>query len=106
MLTPDGEFADTGLGAASAGAVPKVSVVVPAYNVEAYVFDAVASALAQTERRIEIVLVEDRSTDRTLELLRTIRDPRVKLLVNGRNMGLAASRNRGIAEARGDGSRG
>lgn len=83
---------------------PLVSVVVPAYNVAGYLERALDSALAQTVSDLEVLLVDDASTDSTLGVARRIsgRDSRVRVLRNGRNAGPAASRNRAIREARGE----
>ncbi|HEX8374526.1 MAG TPA: glycosyltransferase family 2 protein [Geminicoccaceae bacterium] len=83
---------------------PILSVVIPAYNVERYIEAAVRSALGQTLREIEVLVVDDGSTDATPLLLarleRELRDPRLRIIrkVNG---GLSAARNTGIRAARG-----
>lgn len=84
--------------------VPLVSVVVPAYNVADFLGRALDSALAQTVPSLEVVVVDDASTDSTPEVARRVseRDPRVRVLRNERNAGPAASRNRAIDEARGE----
>lgn len=81
-----------------------VSVVVSAYNVAVYLGRALDSALAQTMSDLEVIVVDDASTDSTLEVARRVseRDPRVRVLRNERNAGPAASRNRAIGEARGE----
>ena len=83
---------------------PLCSVVIPAYNCEAYIEQSVRSALAQTLGEIEILAVEDGSADKTGEKLRRLaaEDGRIRLLRNGENRGVAESRNRGVAEARAD----
>lgn len=79
-----------------------VSIVITAYNVEPWIEEAVRSACSQTFKDIEIIIVEDCSTDRTREILWQIRDWRVKTLYNPRNMGAGASRRRGIEAASGE----
>ena len=81
----------------------QASVVVPAYNAEAYIGRALASALGQTEPDVEILVVDDASTDRTAALVDRIaaRDPRVRLLRATVNAGPGAARNLGLAQARG-----
>lgn len=79
---------------------PLFSVVIPAYNAAATVVSAVRSALAQTVRELEVVVVDDGSTDGTAAAVRTIRDPRVRL-VSQTNRGLPGARNAGVAHARG-----
>ncbi len=82
---------------------PLVSVVMPVFNAEASVAAALASALAQTEARVEVLVVDDASTDATAAIVDDAarRDPRVRLRHLARNAGPAAARNRGMAEARG-----
>lgn len=81
--------------------MPKVSVIVPVYNVEKYLAQCVESILVQTLEDIEIFLINDASTDRSLELARTYeKDPRVKVLDKPHG-GLGDTRNYGIARATG-----
>ena len=77
-----------------------VSVVIPAYNYGHLVIGAVKSALAQTYRRIEIIVVDDGSTDDTAEKLAPYRD-RIRYVYQ-ENRGLSAARNAGIRLARGE----
>ena len=81
----------------------RVSIVIPAFNAEATIERAIASACGQTEQRLEIIVVDDASSDRTPAIVAEIAksDARVKLLRQGANTGPAAARNRGIAAARG-----
>ncbi len=80
----------------------KVSVVIPVYNVKPnYINDAVNSALAQTYKNIEIIIVNDGSTDeKTLEYLKTIDNPLIKI-IHQQNQGLSEARNTGIKNAQG-----
>ena len=80
---------------------PKVSVIIPVYNREAYLGPAIESVLAQTFADFEVVVVDDGSTDRSRDVARTYRDARVRLLCHDRNMGLPTTRNAGIDAARG-----
>ena len=90
---------------ASAGAAPapKVSVVVPAYNVERYLRPCLDSVLAQTLADIEVVCVNDGSTDATLDIMRAYaeRDARVRI-VDKPNAGYGAGVNDGFAAAKGE----
>ena len=81
----------------------RVSVIVPVYNGEGFVCDAVRSALRQTESRIEVVAVDDGSTDRTAIRLAALaqRDPRLQVLHLPRNAGPAAARNAALRIASG-----
>lgn len=80
--------------------VPLVSVIIPTYNRAALVAEAVASVTAQTFQDFEIVLVDDGSTDETLETLAHRED--ITVLRQTRRRGVAAARNLGAAAARGE----
>ena len=81
----------------------RASIIMPAYNAAPCIAGALASALAQTEQRCEVVVIDDASTDATVTIVSQIagQDGRVRLLRSSVNRGPAAARNRGIAEARG-----
>ena len=83
--------------------LPQVSVVVPAFNAEAYLARTVASVQRQSLRDLEILIVDDASEDGTLALARGLAagDPRIRVLAAAANGGPAVARNRGLAEARG-----
>ena len=82
---------------------PLVSVIVPVYNVERYVDECLASIRAQTYANLEILVVEDCSTDGSLQALTPhLDDPRVRLIRHGKNGGLSAARNTGIEAATGE----
>lgn len=82
---------------------PLVSVIVPVYNVASYLDCCLDSIRGQTHQRLEIILIEDCSTDDSLSLVeRHLVDPRVRLLRHARNAGLSAARNTGIEAATGD----
>jgi glycosyltransferase involved in cell wall biosynthesis len=80
---------------------PPVSVVIPAYNRAATIGAAIDSVLRQTWGDFELVVVDDGSTDGTLEAARRIADPRLRVIAAPRNLGAAGARNLGVAEARG-----
>lgn len=81
---------------------PKVSVIVPCYNAAHWVDGALACLCGQSLRDIEIICVNDGSTDDTLHALErwAEKDPRIKVINNKKNMGSGRSRNFGIAAAR------
>lgn len=82
---------------------PRVTVFIPAFNVDRYISEAVESVLAQTYRDFELLVVDDGSTDRTLEILRTYSyDTRVRIVANSTNLGRPATRNIGLDLARGE----
>ena len=78
----------------------KISVIIPAYNATAYVTDAINSVLIQKYTPIEIILVDDGSTDGTADLVRS-QAPEV-LIIQQENAGVAAARNTGLREATGN----
>lgn len=80
---------------------PAVSVVMPVYNVQAYVAEAVESVLAQSFEDFELIIVDDGSQDASIAICRSYDDPRIRI-VSQSNRGLAAARNTGIAAARGN----
>ncbi|MFN2471253.1 MAG: glycosyltransferase family 2 protein [Gaiellaceae bacterium] len=79
---------------------PRVSVVMPAYDAGATVGAAVSFVLGQTYRDLELVVVDDGSTDATAAIVEAHEGP--VRLVRQENAGVAAARNRGVAEARGE----
>ena len=81
----------------------KISVIVPVYNVEAYLERCVESILKQTYSNLEILLVNDGSTDKSGELCDqlALRDQRIRV-IHKENGGLSDARNRGIDEASSD----
>lgn len=81
---------------------PLVSIIIPAYNVEKYIACCLDSILQQTYNNIEIIIVNDGSTDSTLNLIRKYTNcPYVKI-INQKNTGLSGARNSGIMNAQGD----
>jgi glycosyltransferase involved in cell wall biosynthesis len=81
--------------------MPTISVIVPAYNAERTVLHTIASIQQQTFYDFELIVINDGSTDRTLELLGTVKDPRLKVF-SYKNGGLPVARNRGISHASGE----
>ncbi len=79
-----------------------VSIIVPVYNRAHMVSRSIGSLLAQSYRNIEIIVVDDGSSDDIEAAIAAISDPRVRLLPRSRNGGAAAARNTGVADARGD----
>lgn len=82
----------------------KVSVVVPIYNVENYLEECLESVINQTYKNLEIICVEDCSTDNSRVLLENFaqKDSRIKIIYHQTNRGLSAARNSGIDHSSGD----
>lgn len=81
-------------------ALPRISIIIPAFNAAAYVSATVSSALAQAHEAFEVILVDDGSSDETTTLVAGIADPRL-YIIEQPNAGAAAARNRGLSSARG-----
>ncbi len=81
--------------------IPLVTVLMPAYNAEKYIGEAIDSILNQTMRDFELIIVNDGSTDNTQQIVRSYTDERIRYFDNGENMGIAESFNRAISVARG-----
>lgn len=84
--------------------MPRISIIVPAFNAAAFIQTTLESALAQTFRDIEVIVVDDVSRDDTADIVTAIaqRDARVRLVRQQRNGGPSVARNAGIAAASGD----
>ena len=82
--------------------MPKVSVIMPAYNAEQYIEEAIDSILKQTFTDFELIILNDCSRDSTEEIIRSFWDPRIVYLKNEKNMGVAGTLNRGLAAACGE----
>jgi glycosyltransferase involved in cell wall biosynthesis len=78
-----------------------VSVIVPIYKVEAYIAATVQSVLNQTYTAFELLLVDDGSPDKSLEICQQFADPRIKIICQA-NQGVSEARNHGIRQAQGD----
>jgi glycosyltransferase involved in cell wall biosynthesis len=81
--------------------LPKISVILPVYNGENSILRAARSVLKQSYSNLELIVVDDGSTDDTLEQLDTLRDSRLKIIQQP-NQGVAVARNVGFQAARGD----
>jgi len=80
---------------------PLVSIIIPAYNAEKYIQRALESALAQTYKDIEIIVIDDGSTDKTAEIIKTYQDPRI-IYIFQKNQGQGPARNNGIKKSQGE----
>jgi glycosyltransferase involved in cell wall biosynthesis len=81
--------------------MPTISVIVPAYNAEQTILETITSVLSQTFSDFELIVINDGSTDRTLELLNTVNDSRLQVF-SYPNGGVSIARNRGITQASGE----
>lgn len=81
---------------------PRISVLLPAYNAERYLREAVESILAQTYTDFELLLLNDGSTDRTEQVALSLNDKRIRYIANEQNLGLANTLNKGMAMAQGE----
>lgn len=81
-----------------------VSIIMPAYNCEKYVGEAINSVINQTYKKWELIVVDDGSKDNTIKILGEIskKDSRIHFIKNEKNQGVSATRNRGISLAKGD----
>ena len=79
-----------------------ITIGIPFYNAELYLADAIRSIFAQTYQDWELILVDDGSTDRSLEIARSVKDRRVRVISDGRNRRLPSRLNQIAAEARYD----
>ena len=78
-----------------------VSVVLPAYNAELYIKEAIDSVLAQTFTDFELIILNDGSTDKTEEIILSYQDSRIVYVKNEQNLGLIGTLNKGMALAKG-----
>ncbi|MCB9427098.1 MAG: glycosyltransferase family 2 protein [Flavobacteriales bacterium] len=82
--------------------MPLFSVVIPLYNKQDYITNAVKSVLRQTVTDIEIIIVNDASTDNSLSRIEQLTDSRIQIIHHTKNKGLSAARNTGIKKATSD----
>lgn len=82
--------------------MPRVSVVIPAYNRAGSITRAMESVLGQSFTDLELLVVDDASRDATVDIASRISDPRVRIMRNLINLGAAGARNIGVAAARGE----
>lgn len=81
---------------------PLVSILMPVYNREKFVIDAIQSMINQTYQKWELIIVDDHSSDRTLARVKKIIDPRIKIVVKKENEGVSSALNDGLKVAKGD----
>ncbi|MGA9380619.1 MAG: glycosyltransferase family A protein, partial [Phormidium sp.] len=81
--------------------MPLISVIIPAFNSEKTIRETIESVLHQTFSDFELIVINDGSTDAILEIVTSIKDPRIKVF-SYPNTGVAASRNRGFSHSCGE----
>lgn len=81
---------------------PKVSVCIPVYNCERFIGEAIESVLKQSFKDFELLVIDNCSTDKTVEVIKAFRDERIHLIQNETNVGMLGNWNKCVAEARGE----
>jgi nucleoside-diphosphate-sugar epimerase len=81
--------------------IPLVSICIPVYNCKKYIAQAIDSVLSQSYTDFELIIVDNASTDGTLEVVARYTDPRIRLIRNKTNLGLEANWNKAVMEAKG-----
>ncbi len=80
----------------------KVSVIIPVHNSEKYILECLNSVINQTYKNLEIIVIDDKSTDNSINIIKSIKDKRIKLIELEKNSGAAIARNKGIEISTGD----
>jgi glycosyltransferase involved in cell wall biosynthesis len=81
---------------------PLVSIIMPTFNRAKYILNAINSCINQTHKNIEVIVIDDCSTDKTEYVVKNIKDKRVKYYKNEKNSGAPESRNKGIKLSKGE----
>ncbi len=82
--------------------MPRVTVIMPAYNVEDFIGAAIDSVLQQSFEDFELLVIDDCSPDRSMEICSGYKDQRLRIVRHAQNRGLAGARNTGVREASGE----
>ena len=80
----------------------KVSVIVPVYNTSIYLEECINSIINQTYKNLEIIIINDGSTDDSLKVINNFKDKRIKIIDFKSNKGVSVARNKGVEESTGD----
>ena len=80
----------------------KISVVITSYNYEKYIKETIQSVLNQTYKDWELIIVDDCSSDNSVDVIKSFNDSRIRLYINEENLGLAKTLKLGIEKATGD----
>lgn len=81
---------------------PKITILMPVYNGAEYLREAIDSMLRQTFGDFEFLIINDGSTDQSVEIIESYSDPRIRLVNNGSNLGLISTLNKGVDLAKGE----
>jgi glycosyltransferase involved in cell wall biosynthesis len=81
---------------------PRISVCIPSYNSEEFIATTLESVLSQTFTDFEVVIADDKSNDRTISIIKTFNDPRIRLIENQQNLGLGENWNKVLSCAQGE----
>ena len=81
--------------------IPLVSVIMPVFNAAPFVEEAINSILHQTYANLELIIIDDGSTDHSLSIIQKCKHPRIKVIINPKNLGLIDTPNKGMAIAQG-----
>lgn len=82
--------------------MPKISVILPVFNTQDFLKNSIESCLKQSLSDIEIIIIDDKSTDSSLKIIESYKDERIKIIKNKENLGTFLSRNEGIKIANGE----
>lgn len=74
----------------------KVSIILPTFNSSSFIYEAISSILKQTHKNLELIIIDDKSTDDTIKIIKSFRDKRIRLIKTKQRLGLANSLNLGI----------
>jgi glycosyltransferase involved in cell wall biosynthesis len=81
---------------------PRITVLMPVYNAERFLREAIESILSQSYRNFEFLVIDDGSTDHSVEIVKSYSDPRIRFIQNEQNLGVSATLNKGIDLAKTD----
>jgi len=82
--------------------MPKVTVLMPVYNAEKYLKEAIGSILGQSFSDFEFLIINDGSTDSSVKIIKSYDDPRIRFIANEKNLGVIPTLNKGFALAQGE----
>lgn len=80
----------------------KISIITASYNYQDYIKETIQSILDQTYQDWELIIIDDCSSDNSVDIIKSFKDDRIKLIVNEKNLGLATTVKRGIENSTGE----